>query len=57
MILAKKFCPVYLLILLTSLGCQERSVEIDLRYDGDKLLMTSHLLADAPLEVYLEHTY
>ena len=57
MILAKKFCPIYLLTVLALLGCQERAVEIDLRYDGDKLLITSHLLADAPLEVYLEHTY
>lgn len=48
---------LYISILLFLLSCQERNVNIDLLYDGDKLVMTSHLLAGSPLEVYLEHTF
>ncbi len=57
MFLVRKAYSSCLLIVLTFIGCSERDVAIDLPYDGDKLFVTSHLLADAPLEVYLEHTY
>ncbi|WP_373513368.1 DUF4249 family protein [Persicitalea sp.] len=45
------------MIFLTILGCQERDVDINLPYDGDKLVVTSHLQAGSPIEVYLEHTF
>lgn len=47
----------YLFVIFTLTGCQERDVAINLPYDGDKLVLTSNLLAGSPIEVYLEHTF
>lgn len=48
---------ILFLIVFSLVGCQERNVDINLPYDGDKLVLNSHLLAGSPCEVYIEHTF